>query len=1079
MSDTNGRTAPSTNGAAKKKATRNPTRNYQGAGTAWWGFPSAAIDGAPFFTWFDIPRMLRDPRVRLAERMWRAPFQRVKFKVRAQNPAVARFVGVTLRKLWRKSLPKLLSRYFRYGFAPAGAEFCEADGRLRLDRVTSVEPRDAQPRVFAAGPHYGRPAGFTLAPGGGLGLAGGGDVWVGSPHAVWFAGYGEFGQFYDLPPMSGMFEPWVEKRGRNGAVHSRRLWYRKCAFRGGVLYHPDEVLPGPHDDPGAPINGQDVARSTLEYAESGSVYTFVNEPNKADQTKYAWDFREPTASPDVKGVLEYPQHLDGEMLEGIGIPPEVLEAADVGSGWSGRMIPLMAFLGGVDELAGLLVESFDGPIRFAAGVNFGRAAAGFEIEPQSLAEEVQQQAKSGKGGGEGDNPIPGLLGMMGRDPSRQPTTRPTGGTLMSDDRSPIPEGIADRVRSLARHRKRDLVQLVAIAMLKAQERASARGKPEQAGAYLDQLAALASDPARLAEVTGESRSMSWTAYTGARGGHGWKNTETGRIVYQESKPGEKREKAQASGQKAREILTKVTRFEATPDDLAELADHLPALPVARLRSARQLLGASWGGSKLRREGMVGKLLEHVRGRIEHERTHGPAKDTRPEREGLPANWKDAEKPKKPAPAKSSGPPPASPPPAAPAKKPHEMTPDEVKAELGKAQARLDAARGPLNKLMSASLTGKEHGFTVAQQTAVMSEHDAALNRRNELMKEHSRRFVHPVAQKPAAAFLAESKAKADAGDSFEWEADSEEKYRALHRKIVEREVAAGKPVPSEVLADYPDLAAKHGKPADAGRGAAEPAGLTPPHDPAAGLTAKLAARHRGTKSSETNALMREAAALTPEQAAAVVKAMGVEPDKDARRQLVESIADRQATKLRSGRIFRKDHPQSQEIAALNDEPLLTTEQALAVKPPASPPPGLTADRESRIRKLGDLRGAADGYGTPPTGYDRNDPLGHLKAGFPAGLDRAAFRADVQKAADDHLATTRAPGIRYDELYRELVAKYRLTKADFARAMSHLHAAGDVRATDWHTDLSVIPDPELATMERGDVLYHVAAVRRPD
>ena len=641
MSDTNGRMAPSANGTAKK-AIRNPTRRYLGGGSAWWGFPSAAVDGAPYFTWFDIPRMLRDPRVRLAERMWRAPFQRVKWAVRARNPKLAQFVGTTLRRLWRKSLPKLLSRYFRYGFAPGGAEFAHRDGLLRVDCVRTIEPRDAQPRIWLRGPCAGQAAGFTLAPGSGYGLAGQGDTWVGQPHAVWFAGLGEFGQFYDLPPMSGMFEPWLEKRGRNGAVHSRRLWYRKCAFRGGVIYHPDEVVVGPTDEPGAArLNGQDVARQTLEYAESGSVYTFTNEPNRADPSKYAWDYREPQAQPDVKGVLEYPQHLDGEMLEGAGIPPEVLEAADVGSGWSGRLIPLMAFLGGIDELAGLVIESLDTPIRHASQVNFGRDAY-YEIEPKSLAEEVQQQAQDGKGGGEGDNPIPGLLGMGGKDKSREPVTRPTGGTLMSDDRSPVAADVAAKAKQLAQRRKRDLVQIVALAMLKAQEQAARRGKPESAGPYLDQLGQLAQDPERLAEITG-AKSLSWVPYNGARGGHGWKNTETGRIVYGGDKPGEKREKAQASGQRAREILTKVTRYEATPDDLVELADHLPALPVARLRTARQLLGASWGGSKVRREGMVSALLEHVRGRIEEERKNGPAKDTRPEREGLPANWKDAEK----------------------------------------------------------------------------------------------------------------------------------------------------------------------------------------------------------------------------------------------------------------------------------------------------------------------------------------------------------------------------------------------------------------------------------------------------
>lgn len=406
-------TPPADGQAKKKRFTRNPTRSYQPGGN-WTGLASSQVDLAPFFTWFDVPRMLRDPRVRLTERMWRAPFQRVKWQVKANSPQVARFVGTTLRRFWRGSLPKILSRYFRYGFAPAGAEYRVQRGSLRLDRVRAIEPTDAQPLVWRTGADAGQPAGFRISRSGGGGMIPpGADVdgqWVGPPHAMWFAGYGEFSPWYDMPPMAGMFEPWLEKRGRNGAIHIRRGWYRKCAYRGGKLHHPDGTTNMGTDENPQEMDNQDIARSTLEYSETGAVYTFTNEPNPGLPGTYAWDFEEPAAQPDVNGIREYPQDLDAEMLEGAGIPPEVLEAADVGSGWSGRLIPLMGFLGGVDELAGLAIESADvGWMRHLVRVNFG-PSAWYEIEPQSLAEEVQKQAQGGKDGGEGENPIPGLMG---------------------------------------------------------------------------------------------------------------------------------------------------------------------------------------------------------------------------------------------------------------------------------------------------------------------------------------------------------------------------------------------------------------------------------------------------------------------------------------------------------------------------------------------------------------------------------------------------------------------------------------------------------------------------------------------
>ena len=468
--------------SAKKRTLRNPTSSYQAGGGMWWGMPSSVIDGAPFFTWWDVPRMLRDPRVRLAERMWRAPFQRVKWKVNAEHPTVARFVGTTLRSIWRKSLPRILARYFRYGFAPGGAEFCERKGLVRLGRVRAVEPMDATPHVWAAGRNAGQAAGFTIRSGISVGVTTPTDAWVGPRHAVWFSGNQEFSQFYDLPPMSGMFEPWLEKRGRNGAIHARRLWFRKCAFRGAILHHPQGTTAVGPDESSQVIDNQDLARQTLEYAESGAVYTFTNEVNPSEPGKYAWDLQEAVAQPDVKGVREYPQDLDKEMLEGIGMPPEVLEAADVGSGWSGRLIPLIGFLGGVDELAGMLIECFDSPIRHLVGVNFGKDTY-YEVEPQSLAEEVQTAAKGGPGGGEGANPLAGMFG--GGPPKDQPNPTPVS---MSDGRTDVWDVAVRRARRLAKRRR------------------------------------------------SAARELSWEPYQGAHGGRGWKNPDSGEIRYQEDKP---------------------------------------------------------------------------------------------------------------------------------------------------------------------------------------------------------------------------------------------------------------------------------------------------------------------------------------------------------------------------------------------------------------------------------------------------------------------------------------------------------------------------------------------------------------
>lgn len=431
-----------------KAFTRNPTRGYVPSSAAWLGAAGAVLDGKPFFTWLRIPEMVRDPQVRFAERMWCAPFRRVTFAVKAESKAVAAFVNSSLHRFWARSLPLLLPKYFRYGYAPGGAEFCRRRGMVRLDRVRAVQPPDARPLVWAGGAAKGQPAGFTL-PGAGRVLP---------PHAFWYAGTQELGPAYDMPPLAGIFVPWVEKNSRNGATDLRRLAWRKAAGSGGVVrYTPGVTNCGTDENPQYRDN-QDLAREVADYYESFGVVILSNEVHPGIPGKFAWEFEPPQAKAEgLGGINENVKDLDNEMLRGAGIPPEVLEASEVGSGWSGRMIPLMGFFGEIDKHAGLLVEAADnGWLKHAVAVNFGRAAW-YEVEPVPLVDQLQQSAQGGAGGGEGPNPVPEMMGRGGGagaglrpdDPRRD---RPAS---LSDGRgSPVPREVRRRVAKLLAKRAR-------------------------------------------------------------------------------------------------------------------------------------------------------------------------------------------------------------------------------------------------------------------------------------------------------------------------------------------------------------------------------------------------------------------------------------------------------------------------------------------------------------------------------------------------------------------------------------------------------------------------------------------------
>ncbi len=401
------RYTPPTRSQMRLRAEKAPTRHYQPSGSGWWGWGAQSLDGKPLFTWFDVPRMMTDPKVRFISLLWRAPFQKVQFTVKASSPKVAAFVQNTIKRFWRGSLPKLLSRFFKYGFCAGGAEYSPFRGSLRLARVKAVECRDAQPRVWKAGHECeGQFAGFMLTNTGASV-----KEWVGSPHAFWFAGQGEWSPWYDFPPLGGMFDPWLEKNTRGGAIQARKTWFRKNAARGmEVRYPPGISNCGTEENPQMRDN-QDIAREIADYHETNSTLVIENTINPATE-EYEWMVDYAEGRGDIAGFLEYPDVLDKAMVEGAGIPLEVIQGSDSGSGYKGRLVSYGGHLGTVDELTGLILEGCEPWLTPLVHINYG-PDAWYEIEPVSLAqiaseEEKRQPSKPGQplaslppGGGDG------------------------------------------------------------------------------------------------------------------------------------------------------------------------------------------------------------------------------------------------------------------------------------------------------------------------------------------------------------------------------------------------------------------------------------------------------------------------------------------------------------------------------------------------------------------------------------------------------------------------------------------------------------------------------------------------------
>lgn len=380
-------------------------------------FYGRALDDKPWFTHREAERMKRDPQIQFGLRVLRAPLHKCQWTVEADSLRVAKLVDSTLHTIWDGFLQPILSAQFTHGWAPAELAFRDSMGQVVLDSLDTIHPADAKPlevdtrtggRAFCGIRVRGTSYDQRTSPGGACDVI--------APHAFWHPGEAEYGSYYGRPRLADAFTPWSLKSGKGGAVESRSLWFKKCAFRGGTMRHPVgyteyEVSPGVTRT----ISNEDLAREIVERYENGGVLTLPNTMDATNPGVYLWTFEPPGTNGEASGIREYPQDLDREILVGLGIVPEVITAAETGSGYSGRSIPMMVYLSSEDEVAKLLVKTAEVQVcRPLVSLNCGpRHARRFRIVVKSLVEILGNDPQAAKNAFNEPDPRQQAGGMSG------------------------------------------------------------------------------------------------------------------------------------------------------------------------------------------------------------------------------------------------------------------------------------------------------------------------------------------------------------------------------------------------------------------------------------------------------------------------------------------------------------------------------------------------------------------------------------------------------------------------------------------------------------------------------------------
>lgn len=280
-----------------------------------------------------------------------------------ESPEVEQFVREQCERYWSRGVPKVQGGY-NYGWLGLENRYSAEDGLLRWEGCDDFSPRDTflltQDR---------RPVGVRVRNVQGERSAV--DLWLSSPDvpakALWYAHEPRYSSFYGQSQYLGGWRPWRRLAWKDGA---ETVLDTGC-YRYGVpnvwVQYPDESYQSQSGTPfttldsqGKPIRyARDMARMIGEQLKFGAAVGTPSTPYPPDQGGGPkWNVTQLSFDLNVQMLLDYCKFLHDQISYGVGVPPELMQASETGSGYSGRSIPLEAFLAGQQRLADALLELF-------------------------------------------------------------------------------------------------------------------------------------------------------------------------------------------------------------------------------------------------------------------------------------------------------------------------------------------------------------------------------------------------------------------------------------------------------------------------------------------------------------------------------------------------------------------------------------------------------------------------------------------------------------------------------------------------------------------------------------------------
>jgi len=355
------------------------------SGPSYYGY----YQRRPLFTQWVIREMLVDPRVLFGLWLIKGPMlSKAKFTVESKNEDVKNFVVKTINKFWQNGASKAL-KSIEWGYSGSEVLY-ERDEDTR--QIIYKGLKDFESSSVKIVTKNGERTGILIDNFTTVKMTPGRQVYLGGPKAFHTVHWKQYHPHYGRSRLVAAHIPWEETWSEGGYRDIRRMWFHKNAFEGGIMYHPQGSVELPD---GRIVSYKDIAQEIIEKKRSGAVMTLPSETNaRGDRL---WEYQEPKGNTIPAGLFEYGGSLRIEILEGMGIPYEVIESSgNEGFGSSsGRAIPETAFYSILQELLNDIIVDFNEQV-IKPGVQINAALgllpyATYEILPHPLDADAEEK----------------------------------------------------------------------------------------------------------------------------------------------------------------------------------------------------------------------------------------------------------------------------------------------------------------------------------------------------------------------------------------------------------------------------------------------------------------------------------------------------------------------------------------------------------------------------------------------------------------------------------------------------------------------------------------------------------------